>query len=78
MPNIDPLADAQRALILGTIPANIPDEAVMSRKQSAAILDISTDTLDRLRLDRVRVSERNVGYTMGTIRAYQRANTERV
>jgi hypothetical protein len=76
MPIADPFADTKRAAMIRTVPRDIADEVVLDRQQASAVLGVSDDTLDRLNLKKVRISERCVGYTMGEIRSYQKANLE--
>jgi hypothetical protein len=64
LPTRDAMAQSREA-ILRTIPPNIPGTAVLNPKQTAALLDISLDTLDRLGIDgppKVKLSPKRNGY----------------
>ena len=55
--------------------AHAPDFAVLTKQQTAVVTNTSTDTLDRLHEsgdgpERVRLSPRRVGYTVGAIRSW--------
>jgi hypothetical protein len=53
--------------------ANVPDYAVLTKKQTATIVNSSEDVLERLHQlgdgpERVQLSPRRIGYTVGAIR----------
>jgi predicted DNA-binding transcriptional regulator AlpA len=55
--------------------AHSPDFAVLTKQQTAVVTNTSTDTLDRLHEsgngpERVQLSPRRVGYTVGAIRKW--------
>ena len=54
----------------------VPDEALLSKKPTSQLLNVSEDTLDRMHQAgrgpaRIQVSPRRVGYTLGSIRRHQ-------
>jgi predicted DNA-binding transcriptional regulator AlpA len=56
----------------------LPDWAVLSKQETAKVLGISDDTLDRLHRQgkgptRIQTSMRRVGHTVGAIRVWQAA-----
>ena len=53
----------------------LPDYAVLTKAQTCAITNLSADSLDRLHRsnegpERVQLSTRRVGYTVGAIRSW--------
>jgi predicted DNA-binding transcriptional regulator AlpA len=57
------------------IPGDLPDHAVLSKPQVCSIINLSEDTLTRLHQkgegpERLRLSARRVGYTVGAIRSW--------
>jgi hypothetical protein len=70
------LSDVQLGLA-ASLPQHLADEVTVSRAQAAAILGVSTATLDRPHKcgggpARMQISPRRHGYTVGAIRAHQR------
>lgn len=59
---------------------NRSDDCVLSKSETARLINVSVDTLDRMtkrdEIRRVRISDRRVGYRLGTIREWQRKNEE--
>lgn len=68
--------------ILSVLPSNLPDHAVLTKSQTCAITNLSEDTLARLHRngdgpERVQLSPRRVGYTVGGIRAWIAARSSK-
>jgi predicted DNA-binding transcriptional regulator AlpA len=60
---------------IALIPTDLPDHTVLTKPQVCSILGVSEDTLTRLRQrgegpERVQLSPRRVGYTVGAIRSW--------
>lgn len=56
-------------------PTNLPDHAVLTKSQTCALTNLSEDTLSRLHHrgdgpERVQLSARRVGYTVGAVRIW--------
>lgn len=61
--------------------ASLPEWAVLSKDETCAVLNLSTDTLDRRarsgELKRVRLSPRRVGHTVRAILEYLAKNSSK-
>jgi predicted DNA-binding transcriptional regulator AlpA len=58
-----------------SVPANLPDHAVLTKAQTCALTNLSEDTLARLHRngdgpERVQLSPRRVGYTVAAVRGW--------
>ena len=70
---------SQRAEVT-LIPPDLPDHAVLSKPQVCSIINLSEDTLARLHQkgegpERLQLSPRRVGYTVGAVRNWLRSRT---
>jgi predicted DNA-binding transcriptional regulator AlpA len=66
---------SNRRAEVAVVPANLPDDAILTRTQTCALTNISEDTLSRLHQRgegpaRVQLSRRRVGYTVGAVRSW--------
>ena len=65
-----------------TLIGNLPDQAVLSKTQACALMNLSEDTLNRLYRRgegpaRVQLSPRRVGYTVGAVRDWLMKRSEK-
>jgi hypothetical protein len=65
----------RRYEILAGLPPDLPDWAILSNSETAAVTGLSEDTLDRLRakgegIERTQLSARRFGHAVGAVRRF--------
>jgi len=73
----------KRITEVALIPADLPDLAVLTKCQVCSMISVSADTLARLHQkgegpERIQLSARRIGYTVGSIRSWLQKRTLQV